>query len=846
MTHPRIRTGRSLVGLILVLLGLSTYGCGDTGTATQPAELGGLSVSPGDLQPPFSPAVTSYTVQLPTDVSSTTITATPRVSGDTIRIDNQQISSQTVTLDSPGAEKSVNIVVTETGTGGTSKSYSVQVKRASLAGNNSLASLTVSPGTLAPEFENSSTRYTVSVGNTIGSVTITPTLSDPAATMTVNGQPALSGQPRTIDLNGGGQTTTITTTITALNGSTQSYTVDVSRGPSNNNNLRGLVISSGSLNPDFRAGTTGYTVNVGSGVDSVRVRPTVADSTATLTVNGQAVTSGQQSQAITLSGPGSSTVISIIVIAQNGTPKPYSVNVVRAALGGNNNLSALTVSPGDLAPTFSVNTTNYTADVTSSVSSVTVTPTRQDPNATITVNGQAATSGQGRAITLNGAGSDTSINIVVTAPNSTQKIYTVNVHRAALGGNNNLQSLTVTPGALNPTFNANTLNYTVDVNSDATSLTVTPRLRDSAASLQVNGQVATSGQPQSVTLNGPGSSTIINILAIAQNGNQKTYSINVNRAVPSSDNNLSALRVRVGNVTQTLTPSFDANTLAYTVNVPANVDSVRVTATKADSNAGISGDLPNSGQATIQLDGPGTSRVVSIIVTAPNGTQKSYAINITRAAASSDNNLSALSLSGGNLTPVFAPDTLAYSMDVTSDISSVTVAATKADPNAVISGDLPNNGQATIQLDGPGTSKVVSIIVIAANGIQKAYAITINRAAPVAKPLPPGTAPDLLEADDSCPPLLGSTLCAPGTSNTDNVTNVRRPRFTIPPPTAGTPSLYVGTTKYTFAPGTTTLRPSVDLADGSHTITYTLTNAGGESDPSPPLDVTIDSTAPVR
>ncbi|MBX3327063.1 MAG: cadherin-like beta sandwich domain-containing protein [Nitrospira sp.] len=736
MTYPLIRTARSFTGMALVILGLSTYGCGDTGTATQPAELGNLSVSAGDLQPTFTPAITSYTVQLPTDVLSTTITATPRVSGDTIRIDNQQVTSQTITLDSPGTEKSINIVVTETGTGGTSKSYTVQVKRASLTGNNSLANLTVSPGILAPEFDKSSVRYTVSVDNNIRSVTITPTLSDPAATMTVNGQPATSGQARAINLNAGNQVTTITIAVTAQDGSTQSYEVAVSSKPSNN--LQGLTISPGTLAPAFRASGTGYTVNVSSGVGSVTIRPTLADTRATMTVNGQAATSGQ-SQTITLNPPGSPTIITIFVIVPDVLPKQYSVTVNRAALGGNSNLSALAVTPSPLDSPFSADDLSYTVNVDSSVGSVTVRPTLADPAATMTVNGQSTTSGQSRTIQLAGPNTTTSIPIVVTA----------------------------------------------------------------------------------------------------QNGSRNTYLIVVNKAA-STNNLLSALRVQVGNVTQTLVPSFNTNTSAYTVNVGADVPSVSVTATKADPNAAISGDLPNSGQATIQLDGPGTSKVVSIIVTAPNGTPKSYAVTINRAAPSSDNNLSALSVSQGSLTPIFAPDTLAYSMDVTSDISSINVAATKADSNAVISGSLPNSGQATVQLDGPGTSKVVSIIVTAANGISKTYAITVNRAAAPTPPAKPATAPDLITSDDSCPLILTSTLCFAG-SNTDNITNVKKPGFSVPTPGTGeTAKVYIKKTTGEEFPSASTpagntliFRPNVDLPDGFYEVTYTLSNSVGESDKSP-------------
>ena len=70
-----------------------------------------------------------------------------------------------------------------------------------------------------------------------------------------------------------------------------------------------------------------------------------------------------------------------------------------------------------------------------------------------------------------------------------------------------------------------------------------------------------------------------------------------------------------------------------------------------------------------------------------------------------------------------------------------------------------------------------------------------------------------------------------------------------------TPKLYVNGVKddnSTFTQGI--LRRSTSFSDGTYTITYTLTNAGGESPESPPLcdpvrqvcTVTIDTAAPVR
>ncbi|TKB78159.1 MAG: cadherin-like beta sandwich domain-containing protein, partial [Nitrospira sp.] len=289
-----------------------------------------------------------------------------------------------------------------------------------------------------------------------------------------------------------------------------------------------------------------------------------------------------------------------------------------------------------------------------------------------------------------------------------------------------LSNLTVTPGALQPAFLANTTNYAVNAPTSATSVTVTAVPKDKTAIVTIDGFVTSQ---RSVTLGSPGSTTTIRIVVETQTGLETTYTVTVTRLL-SSDNNLSALTV----TPSSLAPAFSSSTLDYTVNVATTVTSVTVSATKSDPNAVISGDVPSQGQATIQLDGPGTSKVISVIVTAPNGDSKTYRITVNRAAPSSNNNLSALSVTPGSLDPTFAANTLSYTVNVATTVTSVDVSATKADANAVMSGDLTAGtgiatGQATIPLDGPGTSKVVSITVTAPSGASKTYIITLNRTA---------------------------------------------------------------------------------------------------------------------
>jgi hypothetical protein len=123
--------------------------------------------------------------------------------------------------------------------------------------------------------------------------------------------------------------------VTAQDGTTMlTYSITVNRAGalSNNANLSALTISVGSLNPAFATNTLSYSDNVVTGTTSVTVTPTTSDATATVKVNGTAVTSGSASGQITLGAAGSSTPVTVVVTAQDGTTMlTYTVMVNRAA-----------------------------------------------------------------------------------------------------------------------------------------------------------------------------------------------------------------------------------------------------------------------------------------------------------------------------------------------------------------------------------------------------------------------------------------------------------------------------------------------------------------------------------
>jgi hypothetical protein len=93
--------------------------------------------------------------------------------------------------------------------------------------------------------------------------------------------------------------------------------------------LDALVVSAGALSPAFSPSTVGYIDSVPFGVASVTIAPTLADGSASVTVNGAAVASGSASAPISLSVGNND--IDVVVTGVGGATKTYTINVVRAA-----------------------------------------------------------------------------------------------------------------------------------------------------------------------------------------------------------------------------------------------------------------------------------------------------------------------------------------------------------------------------------------------------------------------------------------------------------------------------------------------------------------------------------
>lgn len=397
-------------------------------------------------------------------------------------------------------------------------------------------------------------------------------------------------------------------------------------------------------------------------------------------------------------------------------------------------LSALQLSAGPLQPNFEPPTVNYSVLAPNSAATTTVTATTVDANARLTINNQPAVSGQAFGpISLDQGTTPTPIAVVVEPPgNASLKSYTVVVTHA---GNASLASLTVTPGTLTPTFDTNTLDYGVAVANTVTSITVRAAVQDATSAMTINGTVVPSGSPFTITGLQVGSN-VIRIRVTAVGGAAQQYVITVTRAgPPSSDANLAMVQISASvagsNRLLVLCPVFSPTVTSYSVTpVPNSTTSVSVTATPANaqSTLRINGQQVASGQSmTVTLPLVGNNSV-SIVVTAQAGNTRTYTFTVNRATTLSNNNdLWALSLSAGSLSPVFCHNTTSYTVNTTQ--TSTTVTATVADPTAMlrVNGVLTASGVASAPIALAKGKTTITVSVTAQNGSTMTYTIAVNR-----------------------------------------------------------------------------------------------------------------------
>jgi hypothetical protein len=696
-----------------------------TRQGTANVSLKSVALSSGVLTPSFSPTVTSYKVTVDNTVPDVVLTpvtdATPGTTTLDVNGDTQTsgADSQPVTL--PVGETDVKLVV-NSNDGLSSKAYVITVDRVGDAVAD-LLSLDTSVGELTPAFSRGTTEYAINVGPDVTYLQLTPSLVDTAASVKVHNVIVPTGTASgSILLNLGNNP--IDVLVTATDGNTKNYRINVNRQLAGNADLSSLTLRDGQLTPLFNPQVMNYEFDVAYGVTSFFITPTLADANASLQLNGVTRASGLESWAIPLDI--GANAITVLVTAQDTkTQKTYQVTVNRQP-ANNANLERMFLSAGVLSPGFVPGQLDYTALVPHELEAITLTAKVEAEGAVIRVNGDLVNSAQNsQALPLNVGANVISVE-VTSEDGSVVKPYQVTVTRAA-SDNVNLLAVNLSAGTLTPVFSSDMTTYSTTLAHDISSVTVSPILDDSGASMKVNGIDLPSGQ-QSMPLSlNVGSNNITIAVTAADGSTSRNYSVAVIREA-DSNSSLGTLKPYAGG----LNPIFDSNHFSYVVNVPNDQQSMAFTLFPSDPSAtvkinGVSvQNATRSALTALQVGG----NYFHIVVTAADGQSTStYNIEVTREDEAEQGYLSDILLSEGNLSPAFSTNVTTYTASVTNYVSTiqVTPVATSATASITVNGHTVSSGSTSREFPLAIGENTISTVVSDQDGSFQTYNVFVTR-----------------------------------------------------------------------------------------------------------------------
>lgn len=303
----------------------------------------------------FSGNTKNYTVTVPRDTTSVDLAATAasskakRVEGTGTKNITQE--SQTFTIRCIAENDSYT-------------DYNVTIKKEAeqhdpdpepqKSSDSSLKSLSVSGYRLSPSFKSGTTDYSMTVGNGVTGLAVTAVPNDSKATYEITGNRDWSVGKNTITIK-----------VTAEDGSTTTYKVNVTREnaktKSSDKNVDFKIRSSHTIDPEFSNGKNEYNVIVPYEVKNLDLSVIPYDKNTTVKIDGTEGLSTEKTNKVTIK-----------VTAEDGSVRTITLNVTRSEYKANTDLLDLKVKEYEMSPVFKPSVTSYKVTVPHKVKKVTV------------------------------------------------------------------------------------------------------------------------------------------------------------------------------------------------------------------------------------------------------------------------------------------------------------------------------------------------------------------------------------------------------------------------------------------------------------------------------------------
>ncbi len=483
------------------------------------AALKSLIVNPSAMSPPFAPDSLFYQVTLRNDQTSLTLAPAARDEANArIRVQGTLVVSGNASAGIPIAVGTDTLKVEVTAQDDSvTRVYRVAVRRLP-SPDATLKGLSLSAGSLVPDFKDSVQVYADAVPNSVKGIAFRPTQASAQAKTWVAGKPVADGNwSDTLPLGVGENIFAIR--VVAETGDIGTYTVQVHRR-SANADLASLTVDAGALVPGFRPADTAYADTVLS--DSITVTA-LADPSAKLVqiVLDSPRVAGTSPMRFGLHEGDQR--VNVTVTAEEGNTKTYSIRIHRLSRVAT--LANLAVSPGALSPAFKTATKTYSVTLPNadSVLGFKARPTHALAKALLNGNpvpSDAFSAGQALAVGNN------VFRLKVIAESGDSGFYTVTARRR--GTNADLKALRVGRGDLAPAFDPGTVAYADSVS--AASLTITAIAADGSAQSIRIGTDSIPSDSATVTVALPAlGANYIPIKVRAEDGNEKVYALTVQR-----------------------------------------------------------------------------------------------------------------------------------------------------------------------------------------------------------------------------------------------------------------------------------------------------------------------------
>ena len=554
-----------------------------------------------------------------------TTSATLNIAGVVTDNSNATITSGTGSVSLSVGENTFNVVVTaEDGT--TTKTYTINVKRLSTDASLKALTVTSSPqGTMEAFFPSTKT-YKYVYDETVGNVTINATANYSEAMVQIGNEAATKGSATSSSIDPK-TTNFVDVTITAEDGTTDSYRITFERKKSNVNTLKELHVTDSSNKEyitNFNSSTKTYNITVENDITSLNV-------SAIATSDAAKINNGTNTYTGTINNLGfNNNSHTITVSPEEGTDATYTINVTRKQ-STNANLTDLKVDNSSLDGFNGTQNGTYNLnDVDSTKTSVEISYTKENNEAVVAItnNGTNITGN-----TVNLSEGNNVIVVAVTSQDGSKTIrHTINIKKKSSVASLSNLTATSTPQGTMGSFATATKAYTYIFDETVSSVNINATSTHNEAMISINGEASAKHTASaSVT---PVDGNSVNIVITAEDGHSTdTYTITFERK-KSDVNTLNTLSVKDSSNNEYIT-NFNSNTKTYNITIPHDVDSLDISAVATSDAANINNGTNtfNDTVTGIEFD----TKTVTLTVSPEQGTNAVYTINITRTKSNNAN-----------------------------------------------------------------------------------------------------------------------------------------------------------------------------------------------------------------